>query len=86
MWETLVETRGSSGGSQGHAVRGLVSGTSETETTGSVYSDREQNRKGVRLMGDVQVDGGLHGNVGWWGDWGYNTARGVEADNYIMGT
>ena len=37
-------------------------------------------------MGDVQVDGGLHGNVGWWGDWGYNTARGVEADNYIMGT
>ena len=65
-WETLVETRGPGGGSWGHSVRDLAVDTSETETTGSVFSDRDRKGKGVRLMSDFQVDGGLHGNVGWW--------------------
>ena len=83
---TLAETRGSGGGSQCHAVRGLVVGMSETDTIGSVCSDRDWKGKGVRLMYNVQMYRGTHGNVVWWGDWVYTTSIGVGADNYIMGT
>ena len=37
-------------------------------------------------MVDIQVDGVLHGNFGWWGNLGYTTARGMGASNFIMGT
>ena len=63
--DNLAETRGSGKSFMGNPIRGLMGGTDETGmtgTTGPVWSDSDRRWGGVRLMGDVQVERGTHGN------------------------
>ena len=64
-----MEKSGSRGGNKENAGEDLMVGTAGMGKTGSLWSDRNRREKGVRDMGDLQVDGGPHGNVGWRGNW-----------------
>ena len=62
---TVVATRGSVGGSQGHAGGGLMGGTDKEEmVVQPSWRNREQRVKLLRDMVVVQVDGGPQGSDG----------------------
>ena len=70
-----MATRGAIGGSQGHVVRGLMGGAYEKEKTGTSWSNREQQGKGLRETGEVPVDGGPQGSGGMMEDMGIDGGK-----------